>query len=142
MGKFDGKFESVTTEWETPLELFNELDREFGFTLDVAASHENAKCKDYFTKEDDGLLKPWSGVVWCNPPYGRDMKNWLSRALNEAKNGVTSILLIPARTNTIWFHELCLDVAEVRFIKGRPKFGGMDHGLPQPLALVIYRGCN
>ena len=74
-----------------------------------------------------------------NPPYGRDVPRWLARALDESKRGATTVCLIPARTNTGWFHALCLEAAEVRFVRGRPKFGDADHGLPLPLAVVIYR---
>lgn len=140
MGKFGGKFDSATVEWATPQGMFDEYDAEFGFTLDVAATAENSKCADYFTKEVDGLSQEWSGVCWCNPPYGRAMKLWLQKAVDESANGVTTACLIPARTNTAWFHDLCLKHGEVRFVRGRPKFGGADHGLPQPLALVIFHG--
>jgi len=140
MAKFDKKFESATVEWPTPQEMFDEYDKEFNFSLDVAATAENAKCDKYYTKEDDGLSQVWDGVCWCNPPYGREMPKWLIKAIKETWRGVTTVCLIPARTNTRWFHDYCLKYGEVRFIKGRPKFGGADHGLPQPLALVVFRG--
>ena len=139
MADFDTRFQSKTVEWPTPSEVFDPLHREFGFTLDVAATHDNAKCDQYFTKEIDGLRQEWSGVVWMNPPYGKDVPKWLQKAIDASRRGVTSVCLIPARTNTVWFHELCLRQGEVRFVKGRPKFGDANHGLPLPLAVVIYR---
>jgi len=139
MADFDTRFQSKTVEWPTPSEVFDPLHREFGFTLDVAATPENAKCDRFYTKEQDGLKQQWDGVVWMNPPYGKDVPKWLQKAIDEAHRGVTSVCLIPARTNTVWFHELCLKQGEVRFVKGRPKFGDADHGLPLPLAVVIYR---
>jgi len=139
MAGFEGKFHSARQDWETPQELFGPLNAEFSFTLDVAANSANAKCEKYFTEKENGLERPWSGVVWCNPPYGRDVPEWIKKAIFEKENNVTSVLLILAKTNTIWFHELCLKHGEVRFIKGRPKFIGAKHGLPLPLCLVIFR---
>lgn len=139
MADFDTRFKSKTVEWPTPDELFAPLDKEFAFDCDVAATAENAKCERYWTKEDDGLCKPWGKSNWMNPPYGRDVPKWLERAIDESKHGATTVCLIPARTNTAWFHELCIKQAEVRFVRGRPKFGDADHGLPLPLAVVIYR---
>lgn len=139
MADFDTRFKSKTVEWPTPLELFAPLNDEFGFDVDVAATAENAKCAKFWTKEDNGLVQPWGKRNWMNPPYGKDVPKWLARALDESKRGNTTVCLIPARTNTVWFHDLCLNEAEVRFVKGRPKFGDADHGLPLPLAVVIYR---
>lgn len=96
-------FSHQSDEWETPQELFDELDQEFHFDLDVCATSENAKCKRYFTKEYDGLWAFWSGNVWCNPPYS-DIKSWVEKAYN--RSGL-SVLLVPARTDTKWFHEYC-----------------------------------
>ena len=140
MAKFDKKFESATVEWPTPQDLFDEINSEFSFTLDVAATAENAKCPKFYTIEIDGLAQPWDGTCWMNPPYGRQMVDWIKKAIRETWNGVTTVALIPARTNTTWWHDLCMKYGEVRFIRGRPKFGGADHGLPQPLALVIFKG--
>ena len=139
MADFDTRFKSNTVEWPTPQELYLPLHAEFGFDFDVAATKENAKCANFLTKEQDGLLHPWGRCNWMNPPYGKDVPKWLKRALDESKHGATTVCLIPARTNTGWFHDLCLSAAEVRFVRGRPKFGDADHGLPLPLAVVIYR---
>ena len=140
MARLDKQFSSNSVEWPTPDSLFGPLNEEFGFTLDVAANSENAKCKDYFTKENNGLNNSWSGTCWMNPPYGRELKLWMKKASQEQLNGVTTVCLIPARTNTIWFHEIVLPNAEVRFVKGRPKFGGADQGLPWPLLILVFKG--
>ena len=115
---------SDSNEWETPQDLFRAIDAEFHFTLDAAASKQNAKCKAYYDAEADGLKQPWSGSVWCNPPYGRGIADWVKKAYEESKRGVTSVLLTFARTDTKWFHEYVLGKAEIRFIRGRVKFGG------------------
>ena len=140
MARFEKKFESATVEWPTPQELFDELNAEFGFTTDVAATNDNAKYAHYYTQEQDGLKQDWRGVCWMNPPYGRAMVEWLKKAIRETWNETTTVCLIPARTNTAWWHDLCQKYGEVRFVRGRPKFGGADHGLPQPLAIVVFRG--
>jgi phage N-6-adenine-methyltransferase len=97
-------FSSKTDLWATPQEFFNKLDAEFDFTLDVCANAENAKCENFYTAEDDGLQQPWTGVVWCNPPYGRGISEWVERAYQASLNGATVVMLIPARTDTRWFH--------------------------------------
>lgn len=132
------RFKSATNEWPTPDTLWKPLDDEFGFTLDVCATDENAKCPRYYTRADDGLAQPWSGVCWMNPPYGREMVAWLKRANAEKANGVTTVALIPSRTNTGWWHDIVMP-NEVRFVRGRPKFGNADQGLPWPLAVVVFR---
>ena len=133
------RFDSKSVEYETPNALFQALHAEFGFTIDVAASTANYKCPIYWTKEDDALSKDWTGTCWCNPPYGRDLPKWIKKARQAALNGqATTVMLIPARTNTAWWHDECMK-GEVRFIRGRPKFNNGKHGLPFPLALVIFR---
>lgn len=139
MALFNGKFQSATVEWPTPQDMFDRLNARFQFTLDVCATPENAKCPVFFTKEVDGLAQEWSGVCWMNPPYGRAMIAWLKKAVAEKANGVTTVALIPARTNTGWWHDIVQPNAEVEFVRGRPKFGDATHGLPQPLALAIFK---
>ena len=135
----EARFAAKSVEYETPRDLFDRAHSEFGFTCDVASTDANAKCTEHFTKVDDGLAQVWSGVCWCNPPYGREMPRWIRKARSEAAAGrATTVLLIPARTNTAWWHEDCMK-GEVRFIRGRPRFNGGKHGLPFPLALVIFR---
>ena len=135
----DVMFSSKTDLWETPQEFFDELDREFHFDLDVCALPENAKCARYYTPEQDGLSQPWKGVCWCNPPYGREIGEWVSRAYFESIAGATVVMLLPARTDTRWFHEYIYGRAEVRFIKGRLKFGGSKNSAPFPSMVVIFR---
>lgn len=142
MAGFAGKFESRKQNWTTPADIFQPLHTEFGFTLDAAASAENAKAAAFFTEEDDAMRQDWGRhIVWCNPPYGAgySLSAWVEKAHKASLAGATVVLLIPARTNTVWFHDYCLALAEVRFVKGRPKFGDAIHGLPQPLCVVIFR---
>lgn len=126
-------------DWETPAHIFDPLNEEFGFTLDAAASHHNAKVPTYFTKSDDGLHRPWLGVVWCNPPYGREIPKWVSKGWEESRLGATVVMLVPARTDTRWWHEFVIPFAEVRFVRGRIKFVGARFNAPFPSAVVIFR---
>lgn len=147
MAGFDGKFESAKQEWETPQKLFDLLNGEFNFTLDLAADKYNAKCNRFFDENDDALTQDWTGVCWLNPPYGgksaNALKNWVKKAEREsAKHGSTIVVLCPARTNTKWWHESCMKAKEIKFICGRPKFGGAKHGLPQPLAVIVFSPHN
>lgn len=134
-------FSSKKVEWETPQDFFDELNEEFSFTLDAAALPENAKCKDYYTPENSGLDKEWNGSVWCNPPYGRkETGEWVKKAYDEHLRGCgTIVMLLPARTDTRWFHEYIYGKAEIRFVKGRLKFGGSKDAAPFPSMVVIYR---
>ena len=134
------RFAAKSVEYETPLSLFDPLNKEFHFTLDVCATHENKKVEAYYTEKDDGLSKRWSGTCWCNPPYGRDMPKWIQKAIDSAKHGVTTVMLIPARTNTGWWHDLVMPNFEIRFVRGRPKFNGGKYGLPFPLAVLVIKG--
>ena len=129
-------FSSRSEEWETPQDFFDVLDKEFHFYIDVCATSENAKCKKYYTKEQDGLSQEWTGTVWCNPPYGRNIGAWIKKAY-ESK--CTVVLLLPARTDTKWFHEYVLGRSEVRFVKGRLRFGGCKNSAPFPSMVVVYR---
>lgn len=138
MADFDNnRFASKNQEYATPWELFKVLDDEFHFTLDVCADSTNKKVSSFISEEEDALTKEWSGSCWMNPPY-KNMKKWVIKAYNESlKEGTTVVCLIPARTNTKWWHEYCMK-GEIRFISGRPKFEGCIHGLPQPLAIIIF----
>jgi len=138
MGKFDGKFESGSQEWETPQWLFDVLNIGFNFSCDVAADEDNTKCVKFMDENLDALTQNWEGVCWMNPPYGQVGK-WVKKAFNEfQKGGTTIVALIPARTNTIWWHDYCMGASAIHFIKGRVKFSDAKHGLPQPLAIVIF----
>lgn len=134
---------SPSNDWPTPDPVFRELDLEFGFTLDAAASDIYHKCDRYFTVDDDGLSQPWDGVVWVNPPYGRVIAQWVAKAYAESLAGATVVMLIPSRTDTGWWHDYVLGKgAEVRFIRGRLNFGEKKtkkHSAPFPSAVVIFR---
>ena len=133
-------FSSKNTKWGTPQGFYDELDKVHNFTLDPCASDENYKCKKYFTEKDDGLSQPWAAeTVFMNPPYGRDIKKWLKKAWQEAKNpGTKVVCLIPARTDTQYWHDYCMNAAKIHFIKGRLKFGDSKNLAPFPSALVIF----
>ena len=128
---------------EHPPEFFEALNREFSFDLDVCATHENHKCPNYYTAEENGLAQSWAGhVVFCNPPYSQAAQ-WIEKAYQEGhQDNTTVVLLIPARTDTRYFHNFILNRAEIRFIKGRLKFGGCKNAAPFPSMLVIYRGAQ
>lgn len=133
-------FSSKTDLWSTPWNFFDKLNDEFHFTLDPCSTHENAKCYKHFTIEEDGLLQDWGNeVVFCNPPYGRQIKDWVKKAYEESrKDNTTVVMLIPARTDTIYFHEYIYHKAEIRFIKGRLKFGDAKNAAPFPSMVVIF----
>lgn len=134
-------FSSKSNEWTTPQHLFDELNQEFNFTLDPCATEENAKCSKHFTIEDDGLSKDWSNdVVFMNLPYGREIKKWIKKAYEESLNGATVVCLIPARTDTMYWHDFIFDKADdIRFLKGRLKFGNGKNSAPFPSAIVVYK---
>ena len=136
-------FSSKSNDWSTPQDFFDELNAEFGFTLDPCADEFNHKCNKYFTEGDDGLLQDWGGeIVFCNPPYGKAIKDWVRKAYIEGcKPNTTVVLLIPARTDTAYFHDYIYHEAkEIRFIRGRLKFGNSKNAAPFPSMIVIYRG--
>lgn len=134
-------FSSKEEKWATPQDFFDKLNDEFHFTLDAAASPDNAKCANYFTEEQDGLAQSWEGhTVWCNPPYCRKTGLWVKKAYEEhQRTGCTVVMLLPSRTDVRWFHDYILGKAEIRFIKGRLKFGGNKNSAPFPSIVVIYR---
>ncbi len=139
----DLMFSSKSTEWETPQKLFDKLNAEFGFTLDVCAIPGNAKCERYYTPEEDGLKQYWEGVCWCNPPYGREVGKWVFKALSASLlSGTTVVMLLPARTDTRWFHDYIYgrDNVGIRFLRGRLKFGGCKNSAPFPSMVVIFNG--
>ncbi len=136
-------FSSKTDQWATPQEFFNKLNKEFNFTLDPCADELNHKCDKYFTKEIDGLSQDWGGeTVFCNPPYGREIGLWVYKcACENIHNNVTCVMLIPSRTDTKWFHDYIYQKpnVEIRFIKGRLKFGDSKNSAPFPSMIVIWR---
>jgi phage N-6-adenine-methyltransferase len=131
-------FSSQTDLWATPQDLFDALHREFNFTLDVCATADNAKCEKFYTPADDGLAQSWTGTCWMNPPYGRQLGLWMEKARDAASKGATVVALVPARTDTRWWHDIVQRV-EVRFLPGRLKFGGAKHSAPFPSAIVVFK---
>lgn len=138
--KMNVHFSKNTPIWETPQSFFDQLNREFRFTLDVCALPQNAKCRKYFSPVQNGLLQTWSGTCWMNPPYGREIAKWLEKAYLSAQAGATVVCLIPSRTDTRWWHEYVMEKArEIRFVSGRLKFGESANSAPFPSAVVIYQ---
>lgn len=138
MSQFKTRFESRRQDWETPNSIFDPLNTEFSFTLDVCATEDTAKCQSFLTAEEDALNRDWgTHVCWMNPPF-REQKKWVKKAYEASCSGATVVCLVPSRTNTNWWHDYCMR-GEVRFIRGRPKFGNADHGTPLPLAIVVFR---
>ena len=134
----DLMFSNKTDLWSTPQDLFDELNKEFNFTLDPCATDENHKCSKYYTIKQNGLLQDWTkDAVFCNPPYGREIGKWVKKAY-ESKRSNPIVMLLPARTDTKWFHEYIYNYAEIRFIKGRLKFGDCKNSAPFPSMIVIF----
>lgn len=144
MGQINSSwYTSLSEEWATPQHVFDELNREFNFTLDVCASDINFKVDRYFTREQDALNKVWEGVCWMNPPYGRTIGLWMKKALETSLQGTTVVCLVPARTDTAWWHDYAMK-GEYRLLRGRLKFvqpnGEAKDSAPFPSAIVIFRG--
>jgi phage N-6-adenine-methyltransferase len=138
----EGLLSSKTDLWATPQDFFDLLNLEFGgFTIDVCATRENAKCIQYFDRDVDGLKQEWHGNVWMNPPYGTEIGRWVKKAYEAAQEGATVVCLLPARTDTRWFHDYCKR-GEIRFVKGRLKFGGSKTSAPFPSMVVIFRSAE
>jgi phage N-6-adenine-methyltransferase len=125
------------SSYTTPDKLWKPLDDEFHFTMDVAASAANAKCSEYITEEQDSLKTPWSGICWLNPPF-RKLKLWAEKVVTEQARGITTVVLMPIVTSG-WFHELVIPNAEIRFVRGNPKFGGSKTGMMWPLCVCIFK---
>jgi site-specific DNA-methyltransferase (adenine-specific) len=134
-------FKSGRKDWGTPQRLFDELNKEFGFTLDPCAADETAKCAKYYTSLEDGLSQDWTGeIVFCNPPYGRDQDAWIRKCSEHGRSGGVAVMLIPARTDTARFHDMILGKAEIRFLRGRLKFGKAKNSAPFPSMVVVFGG--
>jgi len=134
-----GLMSSNSDRWETPQKLFDELNQKYNFELDVCALPENAKCENYFTPEVDGLKQDWTGVCWMNPPYGREIGKWMKKALESSRNGAIVVCLVPARTDTAWWHDYAMK-GKIEFIRGRLKFGNSKNSAPFPSAIVVFGG--
>lgn len=135
-------FSSQTDDWATPNDFFDKLNAEFHFTLDPCATPDNAKCEHYYTKSDDGLIQDWSGQrVFCNPPYGKQLAQWVAKCYHESqKKNTLVVMLIPARTDTRYFHQYIYHQAtEIRFIQGRLRFGNAVNPAPFPSMIVIFK---
>lgn len=132
-------FSSASDQWATPQMLFDEWHALFRFDLDVCADASNAKCARYFTAEDDGLSKEWApSRCWMNPPYGRTIGRWVQKAAEESQRGALVCGLLPARTDTAWWHAHVLPHAHVVYLRGRVKFGDATAGAPFPSAVAIW----
>jgi site-specific DNA-methyltransferase (adenine-specific) len=136
-------FSSASNEWDTPPDFYDKLHKEFGFTLDPCCTHENAKCPKHFTQAENGLTQDWSGErVFMNPPYGREIGQWMKKAWEESRRGALVVCLVPARTDTAWWHNYAIKGTEIRYIRGRLKFGGAANSAPFPSAVVIFNPCT
>ena len=134
-------FSTRSDEWETPHQTFSVLDAEFHFNLDPCATDVNHKCADYYTKEDDGLSKDWGGRrVFCNPTYGREIGKWVKKCYEESQKPDTlAVMLIPARTDTAYFHDFIYGKArEIRFVRGRLHFNESKSAAPFPSMIVVF----
>lgn len=133
-------FSSKSDEWGTPDDFFKKLDVKYNFTLDPCATAENAKCKNFYTMEDNGLEKDWEGeTVFVNPPYSK-IKDWVVKCHRESlKPNTTVVMLIPSRTDTKWWHQHCMSAHQIFFVKGRLKFQGGEHAAPFPSAVIVFK---
>ncbi len=131
-------FSSARHDYETPQFLFDGLNAEFGFDIDVCATPDTAKCKRFFRPEDDALTLDWNGTCFMNPPYGRQIGKFMCKAFEESRKGATVVCLVPARTDTLWWHKYAMR-GEVRFLRGRLRFGDSSNSAPFPSAVVIFR---
>lgn len=131
-------FKSDKIIYSTPIKLFNFINKEFNFNLDVCALPENSKCDNYFTPEIDGLKQDWKGICWMNPPFNKELKKWVIKARDESKKHNSIVCcLIPVRSNTVWWKDVCLD-SEIRFIIGEVNFNDLERGLWLPMCLMIF----
>jgi phage N-6-adenine-methyltransferase len=133
-------FSSTSSEWDTPQDFYDKLDKQFNFTLDPCATPKSTKCKKYYTEEDDGLTQDWKGhTVFVNPPYGRGIGAWFKKGYEESKkHNTVVVMLIPSRTDTKWWHDYVMKAKEVHLVRGRLKFGTSDNAAPFPSAVVVF----
>jgi phage N-6-adenine-methyltransferase len=133
-------FSSKGGEWDTPQDFYDKLDKQFNFTLDPCATSKSAKCKKYYTEEEDGVAQDWNGqTVFVNPPYGRGIGAWLKKGYEESKkHNTVVVMLIPSRTDTKWWHDYVMKAKEVHLVRGRLKFGASDNAAPFPSAVVVF----
>ena len=134
-------FSSNTGGWETPQAFFDRLNWRFGpFDLDPCATAHNTKCANFFTEAEDGLSKNWSGfTLFVNPPYGRGIDQWIKKGYEESlKEGTRVVMLLPARTDTKYWHKYIMKAAEIHLVRGRLKFGDSTNSAPFPSAVVVF----
>jgi site-specific DNA-methyltransferase (adenine-specific) len=134
-------FSSKSGEWSTPQDFYNKLNWRFGpFDLDPCASPHNTKCDNFYTEPENGLSKSWQGhTVFINPPYGRGIEAWIKKAYEESQDPDTKVvMLIPARTDTRYWHDYVMKAELVYFVKGRLKFGNSQNSAPFPSAVVVF----
>ena len=150
MNNMTALMSSKSDMWETPQWLFDKLNEQYQFTLDVCALPENAKCERFFSPEQDGLAQRWAGACWMNPPYGREIGKWVRKAYESAQAGATVVCLLPARTDTAWWHDYCMK-GDIEFLRGRLRFINRTlpsyrsdgnykvSGAPFPSAIVVFK---
>ena len=135
-----GLFSSRCEDWETPQDLFDKLNDEFQFQIDVCATANNAKCPHFFSPADNGLNKDWRGLrCWMNPPYGKYIRQWMAKAYTESQLGALVVCLVHSRTDTRWWHDYAMKADEIRFIRGRLKFGNGKQSAPFPSCILVFR---
>jgi site-specific DNA-methyltransferase (adenine-specific) len=138
-----GIMSSNTPEWATPQWLFDVLDSVYHFTLDPCSTHENAKCRKHYVREDDGLSRSWAGeIVFMNPPYGREIGKWVGKCFTESFLSECNVALLPARTDTRWFHDYVYGRAKIYFVRGRLKFGDGKGSAPFPSMIAVWGGSD
>lgn len=138
MPNIDVHFSSETDDWATPQAFFDKYHLQYDFDLDVCATMQNAKCTRYFDKEVNGLAQPWApSRCWMNPPYGRGIGAWMKKAYQESLRGALVVCLVPARTDTAWWHDYAAN-GQVTFIRGRLKFGNATNSAPFPSAVIVF----
>ena len=131
-------YSSKKQDWETPQDFFNHLNKAYQFDLDVCATIRNAKCPKFFTPNLNGLAQDWGcHTCWMNPPYGRAIRDWMKKAFASSLSGATVVCLVPARTDTRWWHDYAMK-GEIEFVKGRIQFVGAEHPAPFPSAIVVF----
>jgi len=136
-------FSSEKMDYRTPQWLYDELDQDFHFNLDAAASDKNALALAYYTREHDALVRDWyvHGSIFCNPPYGRGIGRWVKKGFDEAMRGSTVVMLLASRTDTKWFHDYVLRAAHsIHFVKGRLTFRDQPAPAPFPSVVVVFKG--
>ena len=150
-GFTSGMRTSLDDTWTTPRDFFDKLNAEFDFGLDAAALQNSTLVPDNWYGPDhpdpaarDALRIDWNHnsrgkPIWLNPPYGRVIKDWMRKASEVASGGGTVVCLVPARTDTAWWHDYCINAYEIRYIRGRLKFGGQKNSAPFPSAVVVMR---